>query len=386
MVAGVETDIPARELDAPYAPRLAGRSDAVGAPAPTPFLRLTGDPFELGRQHGAARAAALHAFLGDGLARMNHLLDTPVSTAALLPMTAAFQAEIEAAAPDLAEEIRGLAEGAGISHPEALLLQMRREVVGYRSTHRPQGDCTTYARVAKNGPSTVLAQTVDLNGNLDDQTGVLSVRKAGARREVLVLSFGGLLGYLGMNSDGLAVGINLVLGGKWRAGIPPYLAVRHVLDRAGSVAEGLEVLRGLKLASSRSLMLCDRRGAAYAEFLDGRMQVVEGPRLLHTNHFLHREFIPFDELNVFAKNGSLRRLEACGVRLNALPETASPQDHLDLLSTPPIFVPDNGDIRRERTVAVAVMRPAHGDMHLLGSRTGVAPQVFTVEAAGGEGT
>lgn len=263
---------------------------------------------------------------------------------------------------------------------------MRREVVGYRSTHRPQGDCTTYARVAKNGPSTVLAQTVDLNGNLDDQTGVLSVRKAGARREVLVLSFGGLLGYLGMNSDGLAVGINLVLGGKWRAGIPPYLAVRHVLDRAGSVAEGLEVLRGLKLASSRSLMLCDRRGAAYAEFLDGRMQVVEGPRLLHTNHFLHREFIPFDELNVFAKNGSLRRLEACGVRLNALPETASPQDHLDLLSTPPIFVPDNGDIRRERTVAVAVMRPAHGDMHLLGSRTGVAPQVFTVEAAGGEGT
>ncbi|WP_436775347.1 C45 family autoproteolytic acyltransferase/hydolase [Yinghuangia sp. YIM S09857] len=382
MVPGVEADHPARPPAAPHAPDPGGRGDAAGATAP--FLQLTGDPFELGRQHGAARAAALHDFLADGLARTNHLRDEPVPMTALLPMITAFQAEIEAGAPDLAEEIRGLAEGAGLTHPEALLLQMRREIVGYRSTHRPQGDCTTYARVAKNGPDTVLAQTVDLNGNLDDQTGVLSVRKAGSRRDVLVLSFGGLLGYLGMNSDGLAVGINLVLGGRWRAGLPPYLAVRHVLDNAGSVAEGLEVLRGLRLASSRSLMLCDRRGAAYAEFMDGRMQVVEGYRLLHTNHFLHREFIPFDELNVFAKNGSLRRLEACGVRLNALAESASPRDHLDLLSTPPIFVPDNGDIRRERTVAVVVMRPAHGDMHLLGPATTAAPQVFTVEAPGGE--
>jgi hypothetical protein len=233
------------------------------------------------------------------------------------------------------------------------------------------------------GPHTTLAQTVDLNGDLDDQTCFLSIRRAGSSREVLMLSFGGLLGYLGMNSDGLAVGINLVLGGKWGPGIPPYLAVRHVLDSAGSVDEALGVLEGLRLASSRSLMLCDRGRCAYAEFLDGRMRVVEDTVLVHTNHFLHPEFVPYDELNVFAKNGSLRRLDACAVRLKALPEDASPGDHLGLLSTPPIFVPDNGDIRRERTVAVVAMRPALGEVRLLGSQPCAAPQVFATEAMSG---
>ncbi|MEU5158922.1 C45 family peptidase [Streptomyces sp. NPDC020875] len=362
----------------------AGEFGGRAAPPPAGFVRLTGDPFELGRQHGAARAVELRAFLGDGLARLNHLNDTPLTLDGLRPTIAAFRREIEAAVPELAEEIRGLAEGAGISHEEALLLQTRREVVGYQDTGRPpQGDCTTYTRVDPAGPHSVLAQTVDLNGNLDDQTCVLSVARTGTRREVLTLSFGGLLGYLGMNSDGLAVGINLVLGGRWRAGLPPYLAVRHVLDTAGSVDEALGVLEGLRLASSRSLTLCDPRGAAYTEFLDGRMHTVRAMRTVHTNHFLHREFIPYDKLNVFARNSSRRRLDACTLRLDALPEAALPTEHLALLSTPPIFVPDNGNIRRERTVAVVAMRPAFGDLHLLGSRPSEPARVFSARALSG---
>ncbi|UED86260.1 C45 family autoproteolytic acyltransferase/hydolase [Streptomyces profundus] len=353
--------------------------------AAIPFLQLSGDPYELGRQHGAARAGALRAFLDDGVARLNHLLDHPVSPASLAPPLGAFRTAIAAGVPDLAEEIRGLADGAGLTEDEALLLQVRREVLGYRSTRRPQGDCTTYARVA--GRHTTLAQTVDLSGDLDDQTAFLSLRATGSPREVLMLSFGGLLGYLGMNSDGLAVGINLVLGGPWGPGIPPYLAVRHLLDRAGSVAEALDLLQGLRLASSRSLMLCDRHGAAWAESMDGRLRIVHDTTLAHTNHFLHPDFVPRDELNVFAKNGSLRRLEACAVRLRALPDDAPAVDHLGLLSTPPIFVPDNGDIRRERTVAVVAMRPALGEVRLLGSRPEREPLVFTtgqvVRAAGG---
>ncbi|MEV5492931.1 C45 family peptidase [Streptomyces bobili] len=353
--------------------------------APVPFLRLDGDPFTLGEQHGAARAGALRAYLDDGLARLNHLVDTPVSLTSLMPVITAFRSQIEIHTPDLAEEIRGLAVGAGISHPEALLLQLRREILGYRSTRRPHGDCTTYARVAADSAHTVLAQTVDLNGNLDDQTCVLSIQPVGARRQVLILSFGGLLGYLGMNSDGLAVGINLVLGGTWQPGLPPYLAVRHVLDTAGSVDEGLAALDKLRLSSSRSLMLCDRDSAAYAEFLDGQMRVGRGTPIVHTNHFLQQDFIPFDELNVFAKNSSLRRMDACRIRVNALPETASPRDNLALLATPPIFVADNGDIRRERTVAAVVMRPSSGELHLLGSQPSATPQVFTAEASRGTG-
>ena len=125
---------------------------------------------------------------------------------------------------------------------EAVLLQVRREILGYQKLPT-MGDCTTYART---GPDPVLAQTVDLNGDLDDHIAVLDVA-TGARRS-LVLSFGGLLGYLGVNDAGLAVGLNLVLGGAVAAraaavpGDPPRARQREQRRRsaggAARVADG----------------------------------------------------------------------------------------------------------------------------------------------------
>ena len=139
-----------------------------------------------------------------------------------------------------------------------------------------------------------------------------------------MLSFGGLLGYLGVNSDGLAIGLNLVLGGDWRPGLPPYLAIRHLLDQAGSVAEALAILPGLPLASSRSLTLCDSGSVACAEIVDNELRLVEpgGEIGVHTNHLLHPDLTPRDALNVFARNSSRLRLTAGQAALAELTELA----------------------------------------------------------------
>lgn len=326
-----------------------------------PFVRADGSPFECGQQHGEARAEALRAFIDDGLCRLDRVMPRPVSMASLRPALAAYEAEIAAATPLLAEELRGLARGAGISAEQALLLQVRRELMGYQRVPT-LGDCTTYAR--SGGAQPVLAQTVDLNGDLDDQIGVLDIGRAGSPRRVLVLSFAGLLGYLGVNSDGLAVGLNLVLGGEWRPGIPPYLAIRHLLDTAAGVDEALQILRSLRLASSRSLTLCDAAKAAYVEVLGDEVRVVEAREVTHTNHFLHPDLAAHDELNVFAMNSSRLRLECCRTRLADLPADADVEEHLAILAAAPICVEDTGDIRRERTVAAAVMLPDRGELHV----------------------
>ncbi len=340
-----------------------------------PFVRAEGDPFEAGYRHGAARSAALREFLGDGLARLHMVMHAPVPIESLRPTLAAYDAEIVAALPDLARETRGLAEGAGITREEALLLQLRREIMGYQKIPI-RGDCTTYAR---SGARPVLAQTVDLNGDLDDQIAVLEVDRTDSPRRSLVLSFGGLLGYLGVNSDGLAVGLNLVLGGDWRPGVPPYLAIRHLLDTASSVGEAIEVLRGLRMASSRSLTLCDPARAVCVEFLGDELHVLDTREPVHTNHFLHPGLAARDELNVFARNSSVQRLKACGAGLAALPRDAGVEDHFALLSTPPICVADTGDIRRERTVAAVVMLPDRGELHVRpGDPSRAATQSFAL--------
>ncbi len=333
-----------------------------------PLIQAGGDSFDVGYQHGAARARALRAFIDDDLCRINKLGSGPTSLAALSPVLGDYARAIASATPALSQELAGLASGAGITADEATLLQVRREIIGYQKIPA-RGDCTTYASLTA-GPASVpvLAQTVDLNGNLDDQLAVLDLKLSGSRRRALVLSFGGLLGYLGMNSDGLAIGLNLVLGGTWHPGLPPYLAIRHLLDSAGSVAEALDLLATLPLASSRSLTLCDPTSLACVEILDDQLRVTAAAaQSAHTNHYLHPDFAAADELNIFARNFSLQRLKACEAGLTSfaeLPAGAGAEEHFALLCQPGVCVPDSGDIRRERTVAAVVMLPSRGELHL----------------------
>ncbi len=337
-------------------------------PALVPLIQAGGDPFDVGYQHGAVRAAPLRDFLADDLCRINKLAPEPTTLAELSPILAEYASAIRTATPYLSQELAGLASGAGISADEATLLQARREIIGYQKIPA-RGDCTTYASLVA-GPdrSPVLAQTVDLNGNLDDQIAVLDLKPSAARRRALVLSFGGLLGYLGINSDGLAIGLNLVLGGDWRPGLPPYLAIRHLLDTAGSVAEALDVLATLPLASSRSLTLCDPTRLACVEICDNQVRVTASDeQSVHTNHFLHPDFAPRDELNIFARNSSQHRLAACTEGLAGLlaaPAGADVEEHFALLSRRAVCVADTGDIRRERTVAAVVMLPERGELHV----------------------
>ncbi|MFL6162587.1 MAG: C45 family autoproteolytic acyltransferase/hydrolase [Jatrophihabitantaceae bacterium] len=324
------------------------------------YVHACGEPYQLGYQHGAGRRAALQAFLADGLCRLEQLVSKPVSMRSLAPVLAAYDEQISLASPQLARELDGLADGARISRDEALLMQLRREITGYQRIPT-MGDCTTYARC---GSRPVLAQTIDLNGNLDDQITIVEVSPAASPRRSLILSFGGLLGYLGLNSDGLAIGLNLVLGGNWRPGLPPYLAIRHLLDCASSVDEAITLLGRLPLSSSRSLTLCDSTKVVCVEILDNELATFEGPALAHTNHFLAAGLAERDELNVFARNSSKLRLEAARAGLTQLAADADVERHFELLSAPPICVPDNGDIRREHTVAAVVMLPDRGELHI----------------------
>jgi len=320
-----------------------------------PLIELSGPAQERGLAHGRALAGRLRGFLGDSLARLGYLASRPVNLASAGLAIAAHRDAVAAVLPDLAEEVDGLAAGAGISSDEAWLLQVRREILGYSRV--TAGDCTSYAAI-RGAP--VLAQTVDLNGNLDDQIAVLAVR--GPRHRSVTLSFAGLLGYLGVNDAGVAIGLNLVLGGDWDPGVPPYLAIRHALDNADSVDHAVTILGDLPLSSSRSFMICGEDKAVCVEALGAERRVLEGRELFHTNHFLHPDFAARDEINVFAGNSSRRRLEAA--RAAGIPDANDTEGHLRLLSTAPIYVPDNGDIRRERTVAAVVLRPDLGEMRL----------------------
>jgi hypothetical protein len=210
----------------------------------------------------------------------------------------------------------------------------------------------------------VIGQTVDLAGGVADELTVMDIAHQRHDRQVMLLAFTGLIGYLGMNDSGLAIGLNLVLGGEWKPGIPGYLAIRYLLDEADSVDACLSLLRQLPLASSRSLMITDGKRLVAVEHILDDMRILEDRCLVHANHFLHPDFQPRDELNFFAKGSSVRRQEACRQKLTGIHAGAPAQAYLAMLDEPPIDVPPKADVRRECTVASALMCPATGRMHV----------------------
>jgi hypothetical protein len=58
------------------------------------------------------------------------------------------------------------------------------------------------------------------------------------------------------------------------------------------------------------------------------------------------------------------RLRTAEEGLSQLSPAADAETHFELLSTPPICIPDDGEIRRDRTVAAVVMFPTRGELHL----------------------
>jgi isopenicillin-N N-acyltransferase like protein len=331
----------------------------VRAPA---AIELRGRPFEIGLAHGEALRTRIRNFLDDDLCRLNRILSQPTSLHDLRDTIGRHSEIIAQDTPTLFEEVRGLALGGDIEMEQALLLQLRREVVGY-SRFAMAGDCTSFCRMdGAAGP--ILAQTIDLNGDLDDQMTVANIINAATGRRSLVVTFTGLLGYLGLNDRGLAIGINLVLGGTWRPGVPPYLAIRHLLDHCDDVASSLRALARLRVASSRALLVCDGETAVMVELFEGKIAVIRDRPLIHTNHYLDPDFATMDAINPFSRNSSLKRLAACRDRLDEMPVLGDPEDIMQIFCRAPIRVQDNGDCRRERTVGAVVMMPRDGVLHL----------------------
>jgi hypothetical protein len=322
-----------------------------------PIYELLGQGYDLGLQYGKLAKESIHGFLKDGLARLNYVLHDKVTLLSLARTLDEYYLEIEKQLPEIAAEIVGLSKGAAISLHEALLLQLRREITGYSKI--TSGDCTTFGRLYDG----IVAQTIDLNCNMHDQLNIIKIKNTGDdNRRIILLSFSGLLGYLGMNSQGLAIGINLVLGGDWVPGIPGYMAIRTLLNKATSIEDCIFILDEMKISSSRSFTLCDGDKIATVEILNNKKIWKLDDVSVHTNHYLCNEFKKLDEINIFAKNGSKKRLEYCRSCIDNIDKNYNDNAYLEILSKPPLSIESISDMHQESTVARVIMNISKNKM------------------------
>jgi isopenicillin-N N-acyltransferase-like protein len=282
----------------------------------------------------------------------------------LLDHVAGFVQTIDAWAPYLGDEIRGVAEGTGIDEREAFAIQVRMELL---FAGPPPPSCTTFALTGEHTATRepIVGQNVDLDAEVE-RFGVILKAAPEDSPAVMMYTSPGLVSYVGLNDAGLSVHGNLLVSDGWRAGFPRYLLTRVML-RERSVAAALEA--GLKppRASSRNLILGDAGGAIANVELAVQGEAVlrsEDGVLVHANHFTAPELAGSDR---FVPESSCHRQERMRQLLDDAPRPISVDDlqgfYRDHDGYPGSICAHQKEGGVGKTVASLISEPAAGRLH-----------------------
>ena len=256
-----------------------------GEPSEYPVYKARGTHRELGRQHGEQASRQITAHIEMMRARPK------LSDEQFRRRVAQFQPMFEGYCPHLLDEMRGLAEGAGVRLEEAMACSIRGELA---SVPAAEG-CTAYAIGSRSTATRdiIAGQNADMGSQMIPLAYLLHLQPRD-KPEVLIWTFGGMLGYHGMNSAGVAHFSNALSGGpRNQFGMPEYVYERLMLE-CSSTGQAIDVLRKLSLASNENFVICDRHGdIADVEATTAGPEVLRDQGagyLVHTNHFLCKRY------------------------------------------------------------------------------------------------
>ena len=220
----------------------------------------------------------------------------------------AYEAPIERFEPRYLEEIRGIADGAGLDDADVLAINVRTEVMfaakarQVASDARRVGECSAFAVTPERSADghTLIGQNWDWLLHAADTCVVLEVRQDHGPDFVTVVE-AGLLAKTGMNSSGIGLVTNALVSDADRGepGIPYHVALRGVLD-AETIADAYAVLqRGFRSSSANYLVAHTDGLAVDIEGVPGEfdrlfLNFPADGLLLHTNHFRSERFTGSD--------------------------------------------------------------------------------------------
>jgi isopenicillin-N N-acyltransferase like protein len=233
-----------------------------------------------------------------------------------------FEAPIGEFRPAYLDELRGIADGAGLDLADVLAINVRTEVMysakarqALRTRTRLPAECSAFAVVPAPGQDApaIIGQNWDWLLHAAQTLVVLEVRQDDGPDFVTVVE-AGLLAKAGMNAAGLGLVTNALVtdADAGEPGLPYHVLLRAVLDCA-TVTEALEALQAGPRSSSANYLVAHASGsaldieAAPGDFTRLYPLFPEDGVLLHTNHFL-AGIHPAD-LALWAMPSSLVRLQ-----------------------------------------------------------------------------
>ncbi len=322
-----------------------------------PLVEVKGTSYQMGYQHGTQAAELVRRYL----LWIEKLTGKPREL--LVANALSFEPAIEALSPSLLEEVRGLADGAGVSFEEALLCKSRAEAAA-----ASEGACSAFALTgsATADGRPLAGQNQDLPADYSDVAILLHAKPTDGRPRALMFTFAGQLGYSGMNEYGLAHFANALYAYDWQPGLPHYPLKRVMLEQRG-VTDCIGLLRRHATCSAANLVMCDGQGSiADVEVRPGQVAEYKDDRTdwrVHTNHYVTSDFARYED-NTLAD--SCPRLDRMRLLIEARWGTVTVETMKEVLADhqgDPAAICRHGDSDME-SISGYIAQPAEGLLHV----------------------
>src|SRR5437764_7249378 len=237
----------------------------------TQHVRVEGSSYQRGRQYG--RQAAIRVRLSVQAYQQTFAYYAGWDWPTVRREAARFEAPIGAVMPAYLEELRGIADGAGLDLADVLAINVRTEVMyaakarqAPRTGTQPQAppECSAFACVPAPGQNdpVLIGQNWDWLLHSAQTLVVLEVRQDEGPDFVTVVE-AGLLAKTGMNPAGLGLVTNAratAADGR-EPGLPYQVLLRAVLD-CTPLTDALEALQAGPRSSSATYLIAQAGGAA----------------------------------------------------------------------------------------------------------------------------
>jgi len=337
------------------------------------ILELSGSFYEIGYQHGETYRDAIHKFTEERvkLSGDENWTGHNLSREQVLELGEACLKAHRAYAPELVEELRGMADATDLSMAELVIMNGFTDFIDVvynvdqlepQTTTYAEDNCTSF--LAANETTAdghgLFGQTWDMHATATPYVILLKGKPVDAPA-FLVFSITGCVGMIGMNDAGVAIGINNLMAKDGQIGVTWPFVVRKALMQT-NVDDALACITTAKLAGAHNYLLMDKTGKGYnveAMATHHQIEALDANTLIHTNHCLLPRHLEIERKRLpEAQANSELRLSRAGDLLAQRPITpeilmqVTRDADVRQVPAPPMHI---------ETCGAAVMRPATGD-------------------------
>jgi isopenicillin-N N-acyltransferase-like protein len=263
-----------------------------------PHVRISGSAHERGRQYGTQAAERVHRSIAAYRGVFAHYAQW--DWARVTQEARRYVPAVEDFGPAYLEEMRGIADGAGVAFDDVMAINVRTEVM-YAAKARNAAailprtlECTSFAAVPDDGRPVLVGQNWDWKTHAFDTAVVLECEPDDGPRYVTAVE-AGLLAKTGFNEHGIGIATNALASDRdlGEPGVPYHVLLRALLAADTPTAALASLQRSFRASSAHYLIAHRDHLALSVEAVPGTFvdlhltQPDERGILLHGNHFTH---------------------------------------------------------------------------------------------------